>query len=221
VPNHDAIDCGVLAVAASLEARTKAQRCVLDALAAGRAFKLIDWLQDNENGRGALAYAWTGASQRVSVFDYTSNGPMYPQAELRGNATLGETVCRTLETKSNCQVTPTDLCLECVDLVESSLECSRPARGTPGKCLGPGNYGRGKGYNPGFCCPGLREVMQQVPSYSGEDLEPICSFAIQPSFACIEGRCGDGRCEDAEAVRCGCPLDCPSAVFGNDADAGA
>jgi len=86
VPNDDAVDCGMLTINASLDARVKAQRCVLDALAADRALKLIDWQQDDQNGRGALIYAWPGPNHLVSVLDYTSNGPTYPLPDLRGAA---------------------------------------------------------------------------------------------------------------------------------------
>jgi hypothetical protein len=55
--------------------------------------------------------------------------------------------------------------------------------------------------------------------YAGDDEHPQCLQEPLRVSACIEGQCGDGRCEAAEAVHCGCTLDCPSAAW-SDADAG-
>ena len=86
--------------------------------------------------------------------------------------------------------------------------------GLEGRCHGVGHYQAGKegGYLP--CCTGLSEVFLQVAAEQGVSHERVC---IEPigfrNYACIEGRCGDGRCEAPEGLACGCAQDCPSAVW--------
>ena len=79
-------------------------------------------------------------------------------------------------------------------------------------CRGPGNYQAGKegSYRP--CCEGLTEQSQELPA-TDQRGERVC---IQPPlrvYACVEGSCGDGRCEPEEEVPCGCAEDCPDAVL--------
>jgi hypothetical protein len=76
-----------------------------------------------------------------------------------------------------------------------------------------GNYEVSKegGYRP--CCDGLRQVYQLSAGYGYGD-QNVCTQPVINVFACIEGSCGDGRCEAPEAVGCGCTLDCQSAVWG-------
>jgi len=81
-------------------------------------------------------------------------------------------------------------------------------------CHGVGHYEVGKegGYLP--CCANLREVFQLVAGERGDPHERVCDEPIgHRNYACIEGSCGDGRCEAPEALACGCPQDCPSAVW--------
>lgn len=82
-------------------------------------------------------------------------------------------------------------------------------------CSGAGNYERGKGGGAANCCPGLNMVSQLAPVYAGNNQEPTCAQLPLAVFACIEGSCGDGRCEAPEAVHCGCLSDCTSAAFGS------
>ncbi len=75
-------------------------------------------------------------------------------------------------------------------------------------CRQAGNYQAGKegSYQP--CCAGLVEVAQR----SKAEVNGVLACGDPPLrvYACIEGRCGDGRCEAPENVPCGCVLDCPS-----------
>jgi hypothetical protein len=43
--------------------------------------------------------------------------------------------------------------------------------------------------------------------------ERVCGFGFAGPYACIQGSCGDGTCEPAEARPCVCPADCASAVW--------
>jgi hypothetical protein len=78
------------------------------------------------------------------------------------------------------------------------------------ECRGLGNYHAGKegGYRP--CCEGLNEQPQQLRATNEQGAE-VCADLPLRVYACVEGTCGDGRCEDPEAVACGCPADCPIA----------
>jgi hypothetical protein len=211
-------DCGTLLPTSSVDDRAMAQRCVLDALAAGQAFQLIDWLQKDPDARGGYFYVGPATDAWIHTFGFSSRGP----ASLPTEATLGETTCHTLAAKKDCTIAEQELCLECVEQVESSLTCSIPRRGTSGKCLGlGGNYGRSKDFNDGECCPGLREVYRQLAYHDVSGRVTSCYDPIGgAAFACVEGGCGDGRCEEPEAEPCGCPVDCPSARISDDADAG-
>jgi hypothetical protein len=57
------------------------------------------------------------------------------------------------------------------------------------------------------CGAGTHLVKQRAELFQDDGTE-TCSFAPVPSFVCIQGFCGDGRCEAPEAVPCGCSLDC-------------
>jgi hypothetical protein len=74
-------------------------------------------------------------------------------------------------------------------------------------CRRAGNYQAGKegSYQP--CCGGLVEVPQRSKAEVNGAL--ACVDLPLRVYACIEGSCGDGRCETAENVPCGCALDCP------------
>jgi hypothetical protein len=81
-------------------------------------------------------------------------------------------------------------------------------------CRSIGHYEVGKegGYLP--CCAGLHEELQQVASERGDAHERVCEGpAGYRNYVCVEGSCGDGRCETPEQARCGCPQDCRSAVW--------
>jgi hypothetical protein len=94
-------------------------------------------------------------------------------------------------------------------------------------CAMSGNFFSTKDFKGPLCCPGVTTLRHNYPTMRGEERE--CGFGFAGYYACIEGSCGDGRCEPAEAVPCACPADCPSAVWesmqGRDAstadDAGA
>jgi hypothetical protein len=204
-PGPNLADCGTLQLDATQDAREQARRCVLDALAARQPFKLVQWKMGTDT-RIASAYAWPGAAGFVSILSYDSG--------LSG-ASIDEQTCRSLRSDSPCVASATDLCLECAEPIESSVACSPASK----ECRGAGNYETGKegGYQP--CCAGLREVFQLSAAYAGDDEHHQCVQEPLRVSACIEGQCGDGRCEAAEAVHCGCTLDCPSAVWG-DSDAG-
>ncbi|HEX4335494.1 MAG TPA: hypothetical protein VH062_06240 [Polyangiaceae bacterium] len=112
----------------------------------------------------------------------------------------GATPCPALPCPSGESVNPT------------TCRCAQPT-----SCRGAGNYEAGKegSYLP--CCEGLQEVEQLQSATQGDNLEHICAPAIGVrKYACVAGRCGDGRCEPAESVPCGCVQDCPSAAWGPD-----
>jgi hypothetical protein len=94
-------------------------------------------------------------------------------------------------------------------------------------CAMSGNFSNTKDFKGPLCCPGVTRLSYESPIMRGGKRE--CGFGFAGHYACIEGSCGDGRCEPAEALTCVCPADCPSAVWesapGSDAstadDAGA
>lgn len=54
----------------------------------------------------------------------------------------------------------------------------------------------------------------------GDTRERVCDQPVGfRNYVCVEGRCGDGRCEVPEQAPCGCPQDCASAVW-QSTDAG-
>jgi hypothetical protein len=74
-------------------------------------------------------------------------------------------------------------------------------------CAGPGVYQRGKEGGT-RCCADLNEYYRLAASGSGT-AELTCHEPVgHAEFGCIEGRCGDGRCELGERGACGCTLDC-------------
>lgn len=77
-----------------------------------------------------------------------------------------------------------------------------------GDCNPVGQYQVGKegGYKP--CCPGLTQLHTLLEGYIGDESTTSCWQPPANTFACIQGTCGDGICEDAEAP-CGCGVDCP------------
>lgn len=92
---------------------------------------------------------------------------------------------------------------------ELSCSCEEP------DCRGVGIYEAGKegSYRP--CCAGLNTVQEFKPASRGDALEHVCAPPIGVNrYACVEGSCGDGRCEAPEAEPCACELDCPSAAWG-------
>jgi hypothetical protein len=73
-------------------------------------------------------------------------------------------------------------------------------------CAGPGVYQRGK-EGGASCCANLNEYYRLAASGSTNEL--TCQQPVgHAEFGCIEGRCGDGRCELGERGACGCTLDC-------------
>jgi hypothetical protein len=77
-------------------------------------------------------------------------------------------------------------------------------------CLGPGGpYQRGKAIEPNanaslVCCEGLYTYDRQVDNGAGACTEPVGVA----NFSCLEGSCGDGKCEAGEQGACGCEADC-------------
>jgi hypothetical protein len=57
------------------------------------------------------------------------------------------------------------------------------------------------------CAAGTHLVKQRAELFEDDGTE-TCSFTPVSVFVCLEGFCGDGRCEAPEAVPCGCSLDC-------------
>lgn len=51
-------------------------------------------------------------------------------------------------------------------------------------------------------------LVKQRAQLFDEDGTTSCSFTPVPELVCIDGFCGDGRCEPPEALPCGCSLDC-------------
>jgi hypothetical protein len=79
--------------------------------------------------------------------------------------------------------------------------------GSSGSCNPLGRYEVGKegGYLP--CCAGLNEISRGSLLEDGQG-RLVCQQLPLNTYACIEGTCGDGRCEEEEKV-CGCAQDCP------------
>jgi hypothetical protein len=75
-----------------------------------------------------------------------------------------------------------------------------------GDCHLVGRYETGKegGYLP--CCAGLNEIFT-LSLVEGEGGTPACQQLPLRTYACIQGTCGDGVCEDPERS-CGCLQDC-------------
>lgn len=209
------VDCGTLQVNALAADVLAARTCALDALAAKRPFQLIEWTEDDENRRTANLYAYAGADGFVSVFGYLQiKPPAMTISPANGELGLYEERCKGLQKDDDHMCASGAVCLACKDLVESSWTCDAPpAPGVP--CLPVGTYARGKGPNPGRCCAPLREVSQMDAVSATPDAARVCEWPVHYAlFACVEGSCGDGRCEEPERVECGCKLDCA------DADAG-
>jgi len=202
------VDCGELKIDANTEAREHGRQCVVDAIAAHHAFQFLQWRMGIDS-RLATAFVSAGFGDFVSILTYDN---------YMGSATINEQLCRTVRSDAKCVVSGTSLCLECSGEVETSVLCSTPDPKLNGACRGPGNYEVGKegGYEP--CCSGLREVFQSSSGYADGNVKACWQPPLRV-YACIEGHCGDGRCEDPEGVACGCALDCPRAIW-SDEDAG-
>jgi hypothetical protein len=80
-------------------------------------------------------------------------------------------------------------------------------------CAGPGRYEAGKSQPAVACCQGLHRVELLSGVYEGNDKHKVCARVPASVYACVSGACGDGTCEAGEAEPCGCPSDCPSAVW--------
>lgn len=94
--------------------------------------------------------------------------------------------------------------------------CRKAAAGTGGgtggtgasiDCRPLGRYEVGKegGYLP--CCAGLNEITRGS-LLAESDGRLVCQQLPLNTYACIEGTCGDGTCEENEKA-CGCTQDCP------------
>ena len=89
--------------------------------------------------------------------------------------------------------------------------------GGKGACLPAGSYPISTDDPAQACCSGLTRLDVGSAGYLDSALTMrICSPAqgTDRTYGCLMGTCGDGICEGAEAVPCGCPADCPSAVWG-------
>jgi len=82
--------------------------------------------------------------------------------------------------------------------------------GPDADCRPVGRYQAGKegSYRP--CCAGLTELVTETLGDVNDELS--CSQAPHREYACLEGYCGDGICEEAEAP-CGCGVDCPDSLW--------
>jgi hypothetical protein len=96
---------------------------------------------------------------------------------------------------------------------------SSGSAGATTECRGPGLYNYGKGSPRLPCCAGYQEFYLETPGYD-DMMHKACAPAPGGgTYACLEGVCGDGRCEDAESAACGCITDCPGAAWeGTDTD---
>lgn len=74
-------------------------------------------------------------------------------------------------------------------------------------CVRAGVYSRGKEGGPS-CCAGFEELGRLVLVNQGTAEERCEEPPGHAAFGCIEGECGDGRCEPGEQGPCGCDLDC-------------
>lgn len=178
------IDCGKLTPAASATDATAASECVLGALAAGKTFALIQ-------GEASLLLTqrtvYVGGPALSTIFQYQERVDLSASSGARND--VSSQSCRTLAKAAGCTPGGTELCLRCTDEVERGVQCWGQAEGS---CEPAGSH---PGTPTLACCAGLQQV-----SSSG----PGCGS----THACIEGYCGDGRCETAEADACGCALDC-------------
>lgn len=80
-------------------------------------------------------------------------------------------------------------------------------------CRGPGVYQRGKEGGPS-CCPDLNTYYRLVAYNRSTDGMAsdgrVCDDPVgHAEFGCLEGTCGDGRCEVGEEGECACTVDCP------------
>lgn len=193
------VNCGAIGLAASLAERLSAQRCAFEAASEGRPFQLSYALQDGDSTDTEF-YSSLGGPL-ITIMRRGDTGQVRTE--------ISEFTGRGLSLLLNCEPSAKKLCLELREYLESGLLCTASAYTSP--CRGAGNYEAGKegSYQP--CCPGLREVFQKRAAQVGESAERMCIDLPLRVYACVEGRCGDGRCEAPEAVVCGCEADCPSA----------
>jgi hypothetical protein len=86
--------------------------------------------------------------------------------------------------------------------------CRGPSAGDdPVDCKPIGNYVADERTRYVPCCAGLNEIATlRADAATGPN--PICRESGVRDYACIEGTCGDGVCEEPEAP-CGCEVDCP------------
>jgi hypothetical protein len=186
-------DCGNLEPNAAQAQAEAAERCVLDAIAAGETFTLL-------HAQESLRTAYVGGPLLVAIMNEVEHGDA-------GLPRAFSTSCRRLVQAEHCTPSADALCLVCQDEVEHATECEQQ-RDEP--CSPPGNYSRGTLDTVPGCCPGLHKVEQRARVFS-DDSSSTCAYSPVRLFSCIEGFCGDGLCEPEEAVACGCALDCPIA----------
>lgn len=182
------VECGRLEPGASAAQAATAERCVLDAIEAGKSFTLL-------HEQGSLRIAYVGRPSLAVILNEVEHGePTLPR--------MFSTSCRRLVRTPECEPSGDALCLSCQDELEYATECERSQHEG---CAPAGNYS-----GSGACCSGLHRVEQRARVFS-DDSSSSCAYSPVRLFACIEGSCGDGLCEPEEAVACGCALDCPIA----------
>ncbi len=195
------VDCGRLSASPASVDAEKAVQCVLDAIAAGKSFALI---QGDSSLLTTERNVFVGTPKLASIFKYGE----YVQLP-RARTEVSSQSCKTLVRTPGCTPSGTDICLGCDGELERGVQCT----GTNDfvECNEAGNYDRNMGKAGTLpCCVGLSQVEQRAQLKS-DDSTSTCSFTPMRLFACIQGFCGDGRCEPEEAIACGCELDCPIA----------
>jgi hypothetical protein len=191
-----ATDFGTVPIRSDIAVMQTARQRVLDALAAKQPFKL----RIQRMGTDSLlfdAYASDGTRASVLQRDLALD-PSERDEDLYAQ------LCDTLAVDTNCMMqSGGSLCLLCKGSIESSKECAPQLPN--GECNRAGSVDTHV-YRP--CCEGLRALFPLLPR---DDLDgkTMCVPSQQMAMACIEGRCGDGRCESGERQPCGgCTADC-------------
>ena len=114
-----AVDCGVLMPPNTTEHSAAGQKCVLDAIEAGQAFRFVHYLDEGER-KTAEGFV-RDADGVFTIFSYDSD----PGGKGQG-ARVTVHRCKTFGPYADCDPTPGFACLECVDAGETTLWCREP-----------------------------------------------------------------------------------------------
>lgn len=127
----DSSNCGTVPATGSSEQFELAQKCVLDALAAGRPFHVIAWMRGFDSSV-AEGFVWKGAGEPIARLSYDSD----PSGGGGSGATVGEQTCSTLVASEPSMAGPRPpfgarLRLSCTTQGLASPVCRGPATRTP------------------------------------------------------------------------------------------